>query len=287
MYNQLSKGGAKMKNAIALGTFDGLHIAHRAVLDLPCNFKKIAVTFEKTPRMFFEKNTELLITFEEKCSSLKSLGFSEILPLDFNLVKDTQPLDFLEFLQNKYNPEIISCGFNYRFGKNGAGDTSLLKDFCNKNGITLKVCDPVIKKDELVSSTRIRNLLKSGEIEQANSFLYKPFSFSGEVLNGDKRGRTIGFPTINQKYPENLVKLKFGVYKTKVLFDGKVYEGVTNIGVRPTFSADYVISETYIKNFTGNLYGKQVEIQPISFLRQEKKFSSLEELKNQIAKDIK
>ena len=116
--------------------------------------------------------------------------------------------------------------------------------------------------------------------------MLKPFSFSAEVIKGDSRGRTIGFPTINQKYPQELVKIKFGVYKTKVLVDGKEFDGVTNIGLRPTFESDYVISETYIKNFSGDLYGKTVRIIPCKFLREEKKFSSLLELKNQIEKDI-
>lgn len=275
-----------MKNAIALGTFDGLHTAHLCVLNLGEEYNKIAVTFKKPPRMFFEKKDELLINYSQKCDYLKELGINEIVPLDFEIVKNTPPINFLESLRQKYNPQIISCGFNYHFGKEGKGDTKLLADFCNKNGIILKVCDPVSFENQIVSSTRIRNLIKNGQIEAANQLLFKPFSFSGEVLSGDKRGRTIGFPTINQKYPENLVKLKFGVYKTQVIFDGKTFEGVTNIGLRPTYELNYVTSETYIKNFSGNLYGKNVTIVPLKFLRQEKKFSSLEELKKQIAKDI-
>ena len=287
MCDKFRKGGVRMKNAIALGTFDGVHIAHRKVLSLPNDFKKIAVTFTKPPKMFFENRKELIMTYDQKVEVLKKLGYDEICSLDFKSVKDTEPQEFLEFLYNKYTPSLISCGFNYHFGKNGKGDTEQLKSFCKQKGIALKICPPVTQGEITVSSSLIRKLLKDGEIEKANTLLDKPFSFSAGVLNGDKRGRTIGFPTINQKYPEDLVKLKFGVYKTKVLFNGNEYQGITNIGVRPTFESDYVISETYIKDFSGNLYGENVKIEVLKFLREEKKFSSLEQLQTQIKQDLK
>ncbi len=275
-----------MKTALALGTFDGIHIAHRFVLDLPEGHKKTAVTFLKPPKMYLKGKTELLMTFEDKKKALEFMGFSEVVALDFEKIKDLEPLAFLEFLSENYNPVIISCGFNYRFGKNGAGDTALLQDFCNKKGIHLKICDAVTKDGEMVSSTLIRKLLKQGEIKKANALLENQFSFESEVLQGDKRGRTIGFPTINQKYPEDLVKIKFGVYKTKVSVDGKTYDAITNIGLRPTFEIDYVISETFIKDFSGDLYGKIVKIALEEFIRPEVKFGSLDELKQQIEKDI-
>jgi len=275
-----------MKNAIAFGTFDGIHIAHRKVLNIPLEYKKIAVTFKKPPKMFFSDNDELLMSFEDRRSSLAELGFDEVYALDFYEVKDLEPLVFLELIYKKFTPSLISCGFHYRFGKGAKGDVSFLSDFCKSKGIELMVCDEVLFEGKTVSSTAIRSLLKSGEIEKANLLLTKPFSFSAKVLKGDRRGRTIGFPTINQKYPQELVKLKFGVYKTRVFVDGKEYEGITDIGIRPTYETDYVISETYIKDFSGDLYGKTVKIEPVRFLRDEIKFSSLEELKKQIEKDI-
>ena len=275
-----------MKTALALGTFDGVHIAHRFVLDLPQGYKKTAVTFIKPPKMYISKKTELLMTFSKKKKTLEGMGFTEVVALDFEEIKDLEPLDFLNFLYENYNPAIISCGFNYRFGKNGAGDTILLQEFCNKKGISLKICNAVKKDDEVISSTLIRNLLKQGEIQKANALLKNPFSFECEVLKGNQRGRTIGFPTINQKYPEDLVLVKFGVYKTNVIVDGKTYTGITNIGFRPTFESEYVISETFIKDFSGDLYGKLVEIVLVEFIRPEVKFNSLDELKKQIEKDI-
>ncbi len=276
-----------MKTALALGTFDGLHIAHRKVLELPNEYIKTAVTFYMPPKMYFKGENELLMTFETKVELLKKMGFSEIVALDFKAVKDTEPKDFLDFLVGTYKPSLISCGFNYKFGKNGIGDTEFIKNYCLKNGIQYKVCEEVKHDGISVSSTLIRNMLRDGDVEKANILLYEPFSFVNVVEHGDCRGRTIGFPTINQYYPENLVKVKFGVYKTEVIFDSKIYKGITNIGIRPTFQSDRIISETYIKDFSGNLYGKTVKTVLKEFLREEKKFASLEELKKQIEIDIK
>ena len=275
-----------MENAIALGTFDGVHKGHRAVLQLPDTYKKIAVTFSVPPKAVLSGELSLILTPEDKCRILKSIGMDDVLLLDFEDVRDMEPEDFLQFLKGKYNPKLISCGFNYRFGKNGAGDCETIKSFCEGNGIVFKITEPVKCEDTVISSTHIRNLLKNGLVETANALLSEPFSYETEVIEGDRRGRTIGFPTANQKYPENLVKLRFGVYKTKIEVEGKVYFGITDIGIRPTYQIDYIISETYINNFSGDLYGKKVRITPLKFLREEKKFSSLSELEEQIKKDI-
>lgn len=274
-----------MRTAIALGTFDGIHIAHRSVLSIACGYKKIAVTFLKPPKMYFTGKDELIMDYEAKVTALEKMGFCDVVALDFLKVKDTSPKDFLDFLISEYNPSLISCGFNYHFGKNGEGDTIFLKEYCDKLGIECRICDEVDIDGKAVSSTYIRNLLKNGQIDKANSLLFEPFSFSATVEHGDSRGRTIGFPTLNQYYPENLVKVKFGVYKTEVIVDNKTYEGVTNIGVRPTFKSERIISETYVKNFSGDLYGENIKITLKEFLREEIKFASLENLRKQIEID--
>lgn len=277
----------QMKTALCFGTFDGLHKGHKKVLSLPIGFKKIVVTFSVPPKLIFSGEKELLMTYKDKLEALKDLGVDEVLTLDFELVKDMSPEDFLESLYEKYSPSIICCGFNYRFGKGALGDTEQIGEFCKKKGIEFKVAQPVTENEKTVSSTLIREFIKNGEIDKANNLLTKPFSFEGEVIKGDARGRTIGYPTINQKYPEELVKLKFGVYKTKIIVDGKEFEGITNIGIRPTFKTDYVIAETYIKDFSGDLYGERLRIIPLEFLREEIKFSSIEELKRQIEIDLR
>ncbi len=275
------------KTAIALGTFDGVHLGHRAVLDLPNDYKRVAVTFIAPPKTEFSGKKELITTTRDKCERLRKIGIDEICLLEFSKVKDMSAKDFLDFLNQKYAPSMISCGFNYRFGKNGGGNTEILKEYCKAKAIELKIHNCICYDSVPVSSTLIREMLACGKIEEANKLLTEPFSFTAEIINGDKRGRTIGFPTINQKYPEELVKIKFGVYKTLVEFDGEKYTGITDIGIRPTYESDYVISETHILDFSGDIYGKEVKITPLSFLREEKKFLTLQELKNQIDADLK
>ena len=276
-----------MKRAIALGTFDGVHKGHRAVLRLPDDMKKTAVIFALPPKAVLSGEPRSIMTVGDKCSALKKIGIDEIFILDFNEVKDMSAECFMDFLKEKFSPDLISCGFNYHFGKNAAGNTEMLRDFCDKNGIVFNCYGSVSENGEPISSTRIRELLKNGEIEKANRLLTFPFSFTAEVISGDRRGRTIGFPTVNQKYPSELIPIKFGVYKSKILVEGKEYDGITNIGIRPTFKTDYIISETYIIGFSGDLYGKSITTVPTHFVRGEVKFSSVEELKNQIERDIR
>lgn len=275
-----------MKTAIALGTFDGVHLGHKAVLDLPNDCRKTAVIFGAPPKAILSGAPTAIMTEEDKISALRALGINDIFPLDFLQVRHMPPKEFLQFLKDKFSPSFISCGFNYHFGKNAAGDTEQLGDFCRQNGITLRCCPPVCVDGEPISSTRIRQYLRDGEIERANALLTVPFSFTAEVITGDRRGRTIGFPTMNQKYPTELVPLKFGVYQSRVRVDDREYEGITDIGVRPTFRTDYIISETYIKDFSGDLYGRRVTLLPERYLRGEMRFSSVEELKRQIQTDI-
>lgn len=276
-----------MKRAIALGTFDGVHKGHRAVLNLPDDMQKTAVIFALPPKALLSGAPRSIMTAKDKCAALKKIGIDEIFTLDFDRVKDMPPEDFLVFLKEKFSPDLISCGFNYHYGKNAAGNTQMLGDFCKRNGIEFNCHGAVSEDGEPVSSTRIREYLKNGEIESANALLTFPFSFTAEVISGDRRGRTIGFPTVNQRYPSELIPLKFGVYKSKIIVGKAEYDGITNIGIRPTFKTDYIISETYIIGFSGDLYGKSVTVEPLRFVRGEVKFSSVEELKRQIQNDIK
>ncbi len=275
-----------MKTALCLGSFDGLHKGHRAVLCVPNEYYKVALTFKVPPKSVLNKENSLIMTFADKSRALKAFGINKVEVLDFLEVKDMPYDEFLTFLKDKFNPSLISCGFNYRFGKSGLGSTDDLRKFCKENNIVFNLVDETRENGVTVSSTLIRKYLQNGEVERANALLFKPFSFTSAVVHGDKRGRTIGFPTVNQNYPNELVKLKFGVYKTKVLIDDKIFDGITNIGKRPTYETDYIISETYIKNFSGDLYDKELTIIPQKFLREEKKFSSIYELKEQIKVDL-
>lgn len=275
-----------MKTALALGTFDGVHKGHRAVLSLPSGYKKTAVVFALPPKSVLSGKPQSIMTAQDKFKVIKSLGIDEIYPLDFAEIKDMPAENFLLFLKSEFSPEYISCGFNYHFGKDAAGNTALLKKFCDENKIFLNCCEPVCVGGEPVSSTRIRGLLEKGDIAGANSLMAVPFSYTVEVITGDRRGRTIGFPTINQKYPKELLPVRFGVYKSKVILDSAEYDGITNIGIRPTWQTDYIISETYIKDFSSDVYGKTVKVMPLKFVRGEVVFSSAEELKKQIQSDM-
>ncbi len=270
--------------AIALGMFDGVHLGHQAVLKNATNsdFKSVAITFSSLPF----KTGGWLMTKEQKETELKKQGIDEVVFLDFCEVCEMDPDEFMTYIEEKYDVKKICCGFNYRFGRRAAGDTAFLENYCNEKGIEFSLCDKISYGGKTVSSSYIRSLISDGKISRATALLSRPFSFKAKVSHGDQRGRAIGFPTTNQVYPEGLATPKFGVYKTKVLIEGKEYLGITNIGLRPTFRNDFVSAETFIKDFSGDCYGKEIELFLLEFIRPEKKFDSVEELKAAISDDL-
>ncbi|MEE0946936.1 MAG: riboflavin biosynthesis protein RibF [Acutalibacteraceae bacterium] len=275
------------KTAIALGTFDGVHLGHKAVLEAAVNsgIFAVAVAFEIPPKTYFSKEGIILTDKEEKTRLIKQTGIKKIDYLDFLKVKDISAKDFFDYLIKKYAPSLIVCGYNYSFGKGGQGNTELLEELCVKNGITLKVIDKVTLDGEAVSSTHIRNLIKDGNVKKAALLSGQPFSISAQVIHGDERGRKIDFPTVNQLLEKDIATVKFGVYMSKAIIDSKEYYGMTNIGLRPTYPAHSPIMETHFFDFHGNLYDKTLRIELLDFLREEKKFSCLNELKEAITKD--
>lgn len=250
-------------------------------------FYSVAVTFKIPPKSVMGNSLDLLMDPEEKISALREFGTDEVLCLNFRDVRNTAPTDFLDFIFDKYSPSRICCGFNYCFGRGAQGTAETIARYCEKNNARFICCDPVSDGGQVISSTYIRSLIEKGDISRANAFLFKPFSFSAPVINGDRRGRTLGFPTANQIFPKELVKPRFGVYASSVIIDGREYRGVTNIGIRPSFKTDYIGCETYIFNFKGNLYNKNIRLMPYCFIRPEKSFSNQEDLKNAISNDIK
>jgi len=272
--------------AVALGTFDGLHSGHKAVLQniLKKGAEPLVLTFDLPPRINQKNN--LIMMPEDKINALKELGIKAEV-MEFQKVKDVSAMDFLLFIKEKFSPKIIATGYDFRFGKSALGDTQLISDFCKTNNITYYCTDAVTVDDEPVSSTCIRELISLGELKKANKMLGYRFGFSGEITHGDERGRTIGFPTINIVYPVGLVVPKFGVYASFTEIDGVLYKSVTDIGVRPTFKTDFIISETNIMNFNGNIYEKTARIHLVDFIRPEMKFGNLNELKAAIEKDKK
>lgn len=273
--------------SLALGTFDGLHLGHMAVLDgalsAPADIK-LAVTFSRPPKSYFSSEVFPLMSEKEKNERLEALGFC-VVSLDFARVREQSPEEFLCGLFDEYDIKYVSCGFNYRFGRNGAGDVGMLEDYSAKRGARCRVSLPVMNGGEPISSSRIRQALGSGDIVSANAMLGRSYSLTATVVHGDARGRTIGFPTVNQTPDGELAPVRNGVYRSVTEIDGKKYGSVTNIGIRPSFCTEHIGWETHIFTYSGDAYGKTVTVYLKEFIRPEQKFGSLDELKAAIEKD--
>ena len=189
-------------------------------------------------------------------------------------------------LISKYNAKLLVCGFHYHFGKYAKGNAGLLKELCKARSIGCVCVDAVVKDELVVSSTVIRAFIAAGQVEKASAFLGRNFAITGEVLQGKHLGRTLGFPTVNQSIDEYGVTPLRGVYITRVLVDGKWYGGITNVGVRPTVESTLKANvETNILGIDRDLYGKTLRVEFIKMLRKEKKFASVEELKETVLAD--
>ena len=284
-----------MNNKIiyALGFFDGVHLGHRALLDACCalaeNQKAAAgaVTFTEHPdALVLGKMPPLINTHEDRKYLLTQLGAHKVLELPFDREMMSMPWrDFLDMLVQRYDAAGFVCGDDFRFGHKGQGNAEKLTDFCKENGFVCRIVPQVVLDGTVVSSTHIRGLLERGEVENAGRFLGHPHILSGEVISGRHLGRTLGIPTANLLLPDDLVKLPHGVYACVAVAEGQRYMAVTNVGNRPTVGGHRVTVEPWILNFDGDLYGKQLTLEFYKFLRPERKFDSLKELKAQIQSD--
>lgn len=275
--------------ALALGTFDGFHIGHKKVIEnaVASNKKPKVLLFNEHPQKVLKKKSPgELITETDKIKLLGEWGVEPIVINFSDIMTLTYEEFFYEIIVKKIGASVLSCGFNYHFGAKALGNTENLKTLCEKENIELLVSAPVEYKGEPVSSTRIRNAIRNGDIEDANNMLGREFSYDFLVVHGDARGRTIESPTINQFFSEDFIVPEYGVYASFSVIDGKKYSSVTNVGVRPTiegFSKER--SETNIIGFDGDLYDKNISVHLLKKIREEMKFGSLDELRNQIAKD--
>ena len=281
------------RTAVALGNFDGMHVGHMAVLEAAKSFESeglipVAVLFdEHSLKAITGKAPAMLMTVMERNLIIKENGF-RIETLVFNEIRDLSPSDFVEkILVGRLGAAAVCCGYNYRFGKDALGTAQTMCEICGKLGLQCKVSGEVDVDCCAVSSTKIRGFIENGAIEKAYKMLGRPFGFSARVIDGDKRGRVLGFPTINQIIPEELAMPKFGVYQSVVTVDGEKFKGVTNVGRRPTVGTEKILSETHILDFDRDIYGENVDVRLIKFIRPEKKFSSFDELARQIKSDAK
>ncbi len=281
------------RTAVALGNFDGMHVGHMAVLRAAKGFESkgltpLALLFdEHSLKAITGTAPPMLMTADERNRIIAENGL-KIKTIVFNEIKDLSPQDFVEkILVGRFGARAVCCGYNYRFGKNASGNAQTMKEICDRLGLECRIAGEVDVDSRAASSTEIRKFIESGEIEKANKMLGHPFGFCARVIDGDKRGRTLGFPTINQELPDGLVLPKFGVYQADVTVDGEHYKGVANIGMRPTVGTEKILSETYIIDFDESIYGESVDIRLIKFIRPERKFSSFDELARQIKTDAK
>lgn len=285
----------KKKRAVALGLFDGVHLGHRAVLNLALEHEKNGLqpaVFTFNPVAVLRKSSGqdgYIYTHIHKYRMLADMGFSgNIYSADFEELCGLSGEEFAEnILVKKLNTETVCCGNDFRFGKNASCDVEDLRRFGERYGFSVQTAPPVKINDIIVSSGEIRRCLVSGEIEKANALLGEPYRIYKTVVHGNEIGRTINFPTINQNYSKGQLILKYGVYFTATYIDNIKYKSITNIGVKPTIAGKRApLAETHVLDFSGDLYNRNIKVEFHKFIRPEMKFSSVEELKEQISRDI-
>lgn len=278
------------KTAVALGFFDGVHVGHKTVIENAVKYSRennipaVVWTFINSP-----KKSALSITDNDERKALfETLGVDILIAFPFS--EDVKGLTKDKFintvLKENLNAEKVFCGFNYSFGSGGKGTPEELKQLCEKQDISVEISKEISVDGETVSSTRIREYIENGFPEKASRLLGRPYSISGTVTNGKKLGRTLGFPTANVHIPKNKVFPKDGVYLTVTSFEGRSLYGITNIGTNPTVDEKIRRAENFIFDFCDDIYGKEIKIEFLRFIRGEKKFDSVESLAEQVKKDI-
>lgn len=281
------------RTAVALGLFDGVHRGHQDVLQhtvQAAGNSMSSAVFTFTPgtvKTKFDGHVSLLSP-ELKWERLAASGMSYCLTPDFSNLQGLSPNEFVrDILRDRMNAGIVVCGEDFRFGKAASAGWRELREMGKNYGMDVLVVPPLTAEGDVISSTRIRKALQLGDMELANRLLGYAFPLRLPVVKGNQLGRTLEFPTINQTIPSGQFLPKFGVYASYTLIEGERIPSITNIGVRPTVSgAREPLAETYILDWTGDLYGQTVEICLTQFIRPEIKFSGLDELKAQVQQDI-
>lgn len=281
-----------MKKVFALGFFDGVHLGHQALLTACRHLAQRTgarpgvVTFTSHPQALTAgKAPGLINTPDDRARLLLSFGITELTFLNFDEDLRSRPWQaFLEELICKDAAGFV-CGDDFRFGYRGEGNAKLLADFCRERDLPYAIVPGQTLEGTRISSTHIRGLLQQGDIESANRFLGHMHMLTGQVVEGQQLGRTMGVPTANLRLPEEVICPRHGVYACSAWVDGQLYAAVTNIGTRPTVEGQDVTVESWLLDFQGDLYGKVICLFFHKFLRPEQKFDSLESLKLQIQKD--
>ncbi|HED37318.1 MAG TPA: bifunctional riboflavin kinase/FAD synthetase [Ignavibacteria bacterium] len=298
VFESLSKVTINKNSVVTLGTFDGVHLGHRKIIEMmknkaeQLNSRDFLITFYPHPRKVVPNNSynvKLLTTQREKIGLLKSLDIQNILIINFT--KEFSQLSYNEFLENYIingtGLKNIVIGYDHHFGKGRNGNADKLRELSSMYGFNVTTVDAVSINGIAVSSTKIRNALLNGNINEANSYLGRFYSFGGTVIKGDGRGRLLGFPTANLKLEDDDKLLPaIGIYAVECFIEGKKFLGVMSIGKRPTFyDSGKITTEIYIIDFEKDIYGDFITVNVIDKIRGEEKFSSTGELIKQMKKD--
>lgn len=284
---------------ITIGTFDGVHLGHRQIIDnlkaeaTKANGESVIITFHPHPRKVVSSvitGLRLINTLNERIELLAKTGIDHLVIVPFTeYFANQEAEDYIsDFLVAKFNPHTIIIGYDHRFGKERAGDYKLMEDKAAQYNYQLKEIPEHILHTIKVSSTNIRNAILHGNIDEANEFLGYDFFFEGEVFHGDKIGREIGYPTANLKSTdEEKIALGDGIYAVYTELDGKSYKGMMSIGFRPTVNGRVRVTEVNIFDFDEQIYGQTIRVIVKKYLRAEVKFNGLEALKEQLHQDKK
>ena len=275
--------------SVALGMFDGVHMGHRRIITAAKNkstelgIPSSVLLFSKSPR-----NAPMLLPLRDRLSEIAALGIDIAFVYDFEEISHKTPDEFVkDELCGRLSAKAVFAGYNYRFGKGAAGDAEALIRLCNESGMLCGITDEVDCLGESVSSSRIRKLLASGDVESANKLLTYPYYLYGKVVHGKELGRTLGVPTVNQLFDKEHAEMARGIYYTKTAVDGKKYISVSNVGVRPTVEdTEQINLETHIIDFEGDLYGKEIKVEFYGKGRREMRFDTLDGLCREVLLDI-
>jgi len=292
---ELASQSIDSDTALTIGVFDGVHLGHKHLLDVVKNQAKRAgilstvVTFRQHPEHFISPQKELpyLTSLEERVRRLKSAGIDKVVIISFSHeMAEIEASVFIQLLIKYLKLKILVIGPDFACGRDRKGDKTYLQQLGKEMNFEVITVPPKIKDGEVISSTAIRRALAAGDMKRVKDLSSHYFSIGGPVVSGFGRGKGLGFPTANldvdhlQALPPN------GVYATLAYIDDKVYQALTNIGVRPTFDNGNRSVEVFLLDYEGNLYGKEMKIELVERLREEKKFASVEELVQQITHDI-
>jgi riboflavin kinase/FMN adenylyltransferase len=281
---------------LTIGVFDGVHLGHKHLI---AKLKELAqkqgdlsgvITFSQHPREVLSPQTRLpsLTGLEQRLALLQDEGVDIVIPLPFTpRIANLSPKQFLSLLKEYLKVKGLVVGPDFALGKDRQGDIDALRQLGKEMGFSVTVVPPLRIGGEVVSSTAIRKALADGDMEKAQKLLGRPFRLQGRVVSGDKRGQELGFPTANLEAAPGQALPAGGVYACRAHVEGQAYPAMTNIGTRPTFDGGQQLVEVYLMDYNGDLYGQELAIDIIERLRDEKKFDTAEQLKEQIARDIK